>query len=92
MIRTRTHQWIPTDLGIQMGMQVDKSGGNHLALGINGFRRRRGTQITDARNTSVADRYVGLNGCSARAVDDTAARNNEIVFHVRPQKLAVVAI
>ena len=34
-----SHIWIPADLGVQVGMNVDKPWRHHLAGGVNHFSR-----------------------------------------------------
>ena len=70
MIGARLHLGIPADLRIQMGVEIDESGSDDFAGGIDHLRRFDPGEIAKARDAIAVDRHVCPSGLRASAVDD----------------------
>lgn len=69
---------IPEHLGIHMGVSVDESGGDDMALGVDLPASTR-LDTADCGDSVTGDRHVGAVGAEAGAVDDGAVADDEIV-------------
>src|SRR5690606_32494248 len=79
----RRHFRIPGRLPVIMGVDVDKARRDNLAAGVDLFAT--GAQIGAHRGNSVTlDRDIGNEGSGARAIDDRAAANYQIVHPDSP--------
>src|SRR5438045_2393341 len=63
-----------------MGVTVNEAGSDHAALGIDNFFSRL-VDPANRSNAAVEDAKVRLVARQSRAVDDSAAANNQIVSH-----------
>src|SRR5262245_52594115 len=80
MPREAAAQGVPESLGIHVSMGVDEARGHDMALGVN---RLFGSipQFADRGDLATGDADIGAIAGQARAVDDGAIPDNEIVVH-----------
>ena len=71
---------VPPDLGIQVGMNVNKTGGDELAFGIDG-PFGRAAHRADFSNAVALDGNIRVSLLAAGAVDDGPVFNDDIVGH-----------
>ena len=75
-------QRIPRDLRVHVGVAVDEARRDDQPVGIDRARTRRGDPA-DLGNHAVLDADIGRETLAARAVDDGAATDDDIVCHHR---------
>ena len=71
---------VPPDLGVQVGMNVHKTGGDELAFGIDGPFGRSGHR-TDFSDAVALDGNIRMALLTAGTVDDGPVFNDDIVGH-----------
>ena len=75
------HLGIPTDLRIEVGMQVDESRCDDMSLGVD-FLRAAPRHGSDGRDPVALDGDVGLNRFVADPVDHRAVANHQVMRHL----------
>ena len=78
----RCRQCVPVQLGVVVGVWVDKTGGDHVSADIDGSDGSL-REVANRDNAPIADADVGAHPLGPRAVDDDAALQCD-VQHVDP--------
>ena len=73
------HQRVPGDLGIVVGMRINKPRSQHQAVGIDFLLGRLAIALPHRGNQAVFDRHITVEAGRARAVADTGVFNNQVV-------------
>ena len=81
----RGHGRVPTDLRVQVGVQVDEPGGDQPTVRVDHPSGAARVDVADRGDAVTVDRHIGASGRCARAVDDRAAPDHQIVCHVNPR-------
>ena len=83
---------VPANLAVVVGVDVDESGGQEVALGVDDPTRlgRAGSRWRDVRDLPIVDHDVPALRRSARAVDDGCVPDDQIV-HSQSPPIAVCA-
>ena len=71
----RSHHWVPANLRIEVGVQIDESGRHNMAFCID-FFGRLAAYLADVRYGIATYSDIADIGCGAAAVDNSAAANN----------------
>ena len=71
--------WVPVQLGVIMGVEVDESWGYDEPTGINHFRGVAAVQPADFGNLTVLDAQIGFVAGDPRSIDDRAASSREVI-------------
>ena len=74
------HQWIPTDLGVQVRVEIDETRGYHMTLCIDLFLAFP-LDLADGGNQTVINCEITRDGLGACAVDNVSISNNDVVSH-----------
>src|SRR5262249_18055650 len=69
----------PEELRVVVRVEVDESGRDDHAAGVERALRRRRTETADARDATVAHADVGAIALRARPVDDDAVPDDDVV-------------
>ena len=81
MARSRCQQRVPAYLGIEMGMQVDKTWRYSSTLGID-FLSGTAINFADLSNGVTADAHISRVGFAARAVYNQSVPDYHVISHV----------
>ena len=83
VLRRECAQRVPGDLRVVMAVIVDKPRRHHPAGGVDGFLGRA-AQFADFDDLAVLDADIAAKHRHARAVDDAAVFDQQIVRHFHP--------
>ncbi len=82
--RRRSHERIPSDLRVEMSVQVDESRGHHMTGGVDLTCGLDPRQIADRRDAITVDRHISEHCFGTDSIDDRSTANDEIVSHDNP--------
>ena len=87
----RGHIWIPPNLGIQVGVHVDKSRTNYLARSINRLPRFA-FNLTNRDYATISNCKITSNRLRASPVDYRTAFNNNVVHDSSLHRLSLSSL
>ncbi len=73
------HAVVDEDVELRLAQQVDEAGGDNQAGGVDPLTRLRVLQVADGGDAVAADRDIGAKPRRARAIDDAAVGEDEVV-------------
>ena len=79
----RRNQSIPTDLGIIVGVVIDKAGGDSQIRRVNNLLCAGG-DFTNFSDLAIRDRDIGLDRLCAGTINHSAILNQQLVGHMFP--------
>ena len=75
--------WIPHHLSVHVGMPIDESRRDHMAVCIN-LATTSGIDRSDRGNQIVVDGYIGMEWCAAGTIDNEAVPDDQIMHASSP--------